>query len=187
MNMPTRRLFSLAAAAVVVLMFAWYLAIYRPSSAKINAAHKAYNAAAAQIKKLDAQVGSLQALEAQIPADKVKLASLDGALPTTPNLRALLDQLHALATSTGTQLTTVSPSPPRPATTSQAAAPNAAPSGLQKISIIMSATGTYPQLTNFLSGLAGLQRSLVIESVSITSAQGGQLTSSMSTEVFYAP
>ena len=186
MNMPTRRLFSLAAAAVVVLMFAWYLAIYRPSSAKINAAHKAYNAAAAQIKKLDAQVGSLQALEAQIPADKVKLASLDGALPTTPNLRALLDQLHALATSTGTQLTTVSPSPPQPATTSQAA-PKAAPSGLQKISIIMSATGTYPQLTNFLSGLAGLKRSLVIESVSINSAPGSKLTSSMSTEVFYAP
>ena len=192
MNMPTRRLFSLAAAAVVVLMFAWYLAIYRPSSARINAAHKAYNAAAAQISKLDAQVGSLQALEARIPADKAQLASLDNALPTTPNLRVLLDQLHGLATSTGTQLTTVSPSAPQPATTGQAsAAPSAAPgavaSGLQKITIVMSATGTYAQLTNFLSGLAALQRSLVVESVSITSAPAGQLIASLSTEVFYAP
>lgn len=188
MNMPTRRLFSLAAVVVVVLTAAWYLAIYRPASAKITSAHKAYAAAAAQIHSLDAQVASLQSLEARIPADKARLASLDAALPTTPNLRALLDQLHALATSTATQLTTVSPSPPQPANTTQAPAkPGGTPTGLQKIGITMSATGTYQQLTSFLSGLTSLQRSLVIQSVSISGGATGKLSVSLATQVFYAP
>lgn len=193
MNMPTRRLFGLAAAAVLVLTAGWYLAVYRPASAKISAAHKAYAVAAGQIQKLDAQVASLQALEVQIPADKTRLATLDAALPTTPDLRALLDQLHALATSTGTQLTTVSPSPPQPAianqssSTATSAKAGSSTTGLQMIAITMSGTGTYQQLTSFLSGLAGLQRSLTIQSVSITAGNGGQLTVSLSTQVYFAP
>jgi len=187
-TMSTRRLYSLAAAAVVVLAAAWYLAVYRPSSAKVNAAHKAYASAASQVRQLDSQVASLQALEVHIPADKARLASLDAAVPTSENLRGLLDQLHALATSTGTELTTVTPSPPQSATGNQSSAtPAPSTKGLQEIPVTMAASGTYGQLTSFMSGLASLQRSMVIQSVSISSSTSGQLTASLSTQVFYAP
>lgn len=188
MTMSTRRLYSIAAVAVVVLAAAWYLGVYRPSSAKVSAAHKAYAAAASQVRQLDAQVASLQALEARIPADKARLASLEAAVPTTENLRGLLDQLHALATSTGTELTTVSPGPPQSAAGTQTASASAkSASGLQEIPLSMAASGTYGQLTSFMSGLTNLKRSMVIQSVSITSGSQGQLAASLSTQVFYAP
>lgn len=188
MTMPTRRLYSLAAAAVVVLAAGWYFAVYRPSSAKIATAHKAYASAASQVSRLDSQVASLQALEVHIPADKARLASLDAEVPTTENLRGLLDQLHALATSTGTELTTVTPSPPRSATTSQSSSTAATSStGLQEIPVSMAASGTYGQLTSFMSGLTSLQRSMVIQSVAISSGTAGKLVASLSTQVFYAP
>ncbi len=188
MTVSTRKLYSLAAVAVVVLAAAWYLAIYRPSSAKIASAHKSYASAASQVSKLDSQVASLQALEAHIPADKAQLASLDQAVPTTENLRGLLDQLHALATSTGTELTTVTPSPPQSATgTQSSSAPATSTTGLQEIPVTMAASGTYGQLTSFMSGLTNLQRSMVIQGVSISSGTNGQLTASLSTQVFYAP
>ncbi|MGC8514469.1 MAG: hypothetical protein ACP5P1_15785, partial [Acidimicrobiales bacterium] len=74
MTMSTRKLYSLAAAAIVILAAAWYLAIYRPSGAKVDSAHKAYASAASQVSQLDSQVAALQALEAHIPADKARLA-----------------------------------------------------------------------------------------------------------------
>ncbi len=188
MTMSTRKLYSLAAAAIVLLAAAWYLAIYRPSSAKIASAHNSYASAASQVSKLDSQVASLQALEAHIPADKARLASLEAAVPTTENLRSLLDQLHALATSTGTELTTVSPSPPQSTTANQSSSAAASSStGLQEIPVTMSATGTYGQLTTFMSGLTSLQRSMVIQSLSLSSGSNGQLIASLSTQVFYAP
>ena len=181
MTFTTRRIGAVAAAAAVVITLIWYVALFRPQSAHLKAAHAAYDQAAAQILQLDTQVATLQALERQIPADKTKLAALTTALPQSSDLQDALNQLHALATGTGVQLTAVNPSGDTGPTGSQTAG------GVKAIKLSLSLTGPYPPMMAFISGLDSMTRTVVVDSASFSPAADGTLTTSLTTRIFYAP
>jgi type IV pilus assembly protein PilO len=176
-NMTTKRITAVAAVGAVLILAIWYLALFSPQSKNLKAAHKAYTAAEQQVNALRTQVAGLQALERQVPHDKAVLASLNQAIPSTPDLKDVLDQLHALAVSTGVELTSVGPS----------VSPNANSSGgISSITMTLNLTGTYPQVTNFLKGLTTMPRTVVINSVSIGGGSAGSLSTSLSTYIYYA-
>jgi Tfp pilus assembly protein PilO len=108
-----KRIGGLTAAAAIVLIAVWYLSLFRPQQHELAAAHRRDAAAAQQASQLQQQVTSLQALEREIPADSARLKTVDAALPHTEDLQDVFSQLHQAATTSGVQLTTVSPSAPR--------------------------------------------------------------------------
>lgn len=179
MNESTRRISMAALAAGVVLILVWYFALFHPQATHLKTAQREYTTAQEQKIALEAQVRSLEAIEKQVPADTARLASLNANVPKTPDLKDVLDQLHALATSTGVQLTTVSPS----STNTASSSTNSRSSAVQSITIGMSLSGSYPQMTAFLSGLTKMPRTVVIDSAAIGSGTG--LTAQLSTQIFY--
>lgn len=181
MNESTRRISVGAVAAGVVLILVWYFALFHPQASHLKSAQRQYTAAQEQVTALQAQVHSLEAIEKQVPADTARLASLDANVPKTPDLKDVLDQLHALATSTGVQLTTVSPSTTNTGTSSTS---SGSTGGVQSITIGMNLSGSYPQITGFLSGLTKMPRTFVIDSAAIGSGSTG-LTAQLSTQIFY--
>ena len=178
MSTSIRRITALVAAAAVVLIASWYLALWHPESTKLTAANKARAAAEAHVAQLRGQVATLTALERQIPADKVKLATLDAAVPSTPDLAGVLTQLQQVANATGTSLSDVTPGA---ATTPSSGAPKV--SGPPSITLTMSATGDYAQLAGFLRGLDTMPRTVVVDHLNI-SGTTTTLTASIGARIF---
>ena len=181
MTMSTRRIMAAAAAAGVVLVLIWYVALFRPQSANLKSAHQAYQQATTQIQQLQSQVATLQGLERQIPADKARLTALTASLPKTTDLHGALDQLHILATGTGVQLTTVDPTPDTTSSSGQASTP------YKTVKLSMTASGAYPNMMSFITGLDQMSRTVVVDSASFSQGATGTLTASLNARIFYAP
>lgn len=184
MTITTRRLGAVAAVVTVLVTLVWYVALFRPQSSRLSTAHTAYAAASAKADDLQTQIGALEALVRQIPADSARLTQLNAALPPTPDLKGLLTQLDALATRTGVQLTSLSPTTAAAAAGAKSAASSGG--GTQTLTLPMSVSGSYAALTSFLTGLALMPRALTVTSMSLSPTGANSMTASLSTKVFYA-
>jgi Tfp pilus assembly protein PilO len=176
-NTSSKRIFAVAGLAAVVLLIGWYLALFHPETQHLSAAHKAHVAAEAKINSLQGQVVQLNALKAQIPADKAALAVLEGNVPNGPQLDSALRDLHAEATGSGVSLSSVSPSAPSTSSSSQVT------SGTQYISLSMNASGSYGQLMQFLTGLETMPRTVVVTSLNISGTS--KLTAQIAANIYY--
>lgn len=181
MNMSSRQIMAAAVGAAVILVLIWYVALFRPQSSDLKSAHQAYQQATTQIQQLRSQVASLQALEHEIPADKARLATLTAALPKTTDLHGALDQLHTLATGTGVQLTAVDPSPDNTSGSGQSS------TSYKTVKLTMTASGPYPNMMSFVTGLDRMARTVVVDSASFSQGSAGALTASLNARIFYAP
>lgn len=181
MNMTTRRIGAVTAAAAVLLVLIWYAALLRPQTAHAKAAHTAYAAAQAKSAELQSQIATLQALLREVPADQARLVTLNAAVPARPALSDLLTQLHQDATATGVQLTAVTPAAPA---TSGSTAGTALPGGAHSLAVPLSVTGTYPSLMSFLRRLTSMPRVAVVDGLSLSPTSGG-MTASLTVRVFY--
>ncbi len=188
MMTSTRRIVVVAAASAVVLILIWYMALMRPQAHDLATAHKAHAAAEQKIDSLDSQIASLQALVKQVPADRVRLQALHAALPDTPSLDSALDQLHQAAASAGVTISAVSPSTPTSTTAGKSASTSSSqmlPGG-PAITLGVTAAGSYPALMTFLRAMDGMPRALTIDSLSLASGAGPELSADISARVFYA-
>jgi Tfp pilus assembly protein PilO len=176
--MTTKKIGALTAAAAVVMVAVWYLALFRPQSAHLKAAHSAYNQAEQTSQSLQSQLVGLRALEAQIPSDQAKLSNLETAIPKTPDLKDVLTQLHNLAVSTNVELTTVNPTVSSSASTS---------GGATSVGLSMNVAGTYPDLMAFMTGLDKLARTTTVDSLNLTPSQASGLSATVTARIFYAP
>lgn len=179
MNTSTKRISGVTAAAAIVLLAIWYVALFHPETKQLTSAHRAHAAAEQQISSLQSQVSQLQVIERQIPADKKKYAVLTKALPDTPQLNTVLRQLHQAAVTSGAFLSSVNPTAPA------AVASGSGPSGGVSLQVQMSATGSYAQLMRFLSLLATMPRVLVVDHLTL-SGSTSQMTANMQARIFYA-
>lgn len=183
MSVATRRMGGLTAGVAIVLTIIWYMALFRPESSHLAAAHRDYAAAQQQVTKLQGQVTSLIALEKQIPADSQRLATYDAAVPSNPDLQDVLAQLHNAAIASGVQLSSVSPAAPPSAHSGSSSSPSGGPPSVQ---LTMSASGAYGQLMAFITQLTQMPRTVVVNSASIGQGTGGALTATMTATIFYA-
>ena len=180
MNTTMKRIGIVAGLAALVLVVGWYLTLFSPQARDLSKAHKAHTAAEQKISQLQNQVVQLNALKSQIPADEAALSVLNAAVPRTPQLDTALQQLHTAAVTSGVNLSTVSPSSPTTSSTNTAQKSSGTPS----ITLTMSASGSYPQLTSFLAELATMHRTVVVTSLTIAGT-GTQLTAQVTANIFY--
>jgi Tfp pilus assembly protein PilO len=180
MKTAMQRIGMIAGAAVLVLVVAWFLVLFHPESKKLTTAHAAKAAAEQQASQLQSQVANLNSLVALVPADRQKLTALQALLPDNPQLPAALDQLQAIASSTGVVLQSVNPSVPA----SGASAPPS--SGPPAVTLAMTAGGSYPQEMAFVNALDRSPRSFVVDHLSIAPAGPGKMTMQLSARMFYA-
>jgi Tfp pilus assembly protein PilO len=184
MMTSTRKIVAIAAASAVVLVLIWFVALVRPQADNLAAAHKAHAAAEQQIATLDSQLAGLRALVKQIPADRARLGAYTAAVPNTPSLDTALNQLQQAATGSGVTLSAVSPSTPAGASGGASSSAKAA-AGDPAITLSMTATGSYPALTNFLRAMANMSRVIVVDNLSLA-GQGSQLSANITARIFYA-
>lgn len=188
MSTSTKRISAIAVGVALVLITAWYLALFSPQSKKLSSTHKANAVAQQNNASLRTQIVQLQALEKMIPADTKKYATLSAAVPDRPQLDTALVQLNTIARQSGVLLSSVQPPSSGPgqstgSSSSQQSASGA--SGPPTIQLTLSATGSYPQLMHFLTLLAGIPRVFVVDHLGLAGA-GNQMTASMAGRIFYA-
>lgn len=177
MMTTNKRLPLIAAGAALLLIVIWYLALWSPQAKKLQAAHKAHAAAVQQVAHLQSQEGQLKALVKQIPADTARLAQLDAAFPDNPQLDQALNLLYQAAAATGVSVSSVAPTTPNSTST-------AASKGEPAISLTLSVRGQPVQVSAFLSALATLPRTVVVDSVSL--AGGSNPSATIQARIFYA-
>ncbi len=187
MNLSMKQIWGATAAAAAVLIVIWYLAVFSPQKHQLANAHRSYTAAAQQVAQLDQQISQLEVVEKQLPADNARLKVLDAAVPHTEDLQDVLVQLHSAATSSGVELTTVSPS--AAVSTSSSATGSAATAtagGTQQISMGLSISGSFAQVMAFMTDLMHLQRVVVVDTATFSPSTGSTISSSLTTRIFYA-
>jgi Tfp pilus assembly protein PilO len=188
MTTHVRRILVAAGAVAVILLLAWYFALWSPQSHSLSSAQKAHTAADAKVTSLNTEVIQLQALVHQVPADTAKLATYKADLPDGPALDAALRQIHQMATATGVSVTAVGPSVPAGVAGSSPSGPaSQSTAGPPSISLSITGTGSLAQLKAFLTQLATIGGGHRLFAVSHLQYSGtGQLAISMGARIFYA-
>lgn len=178
----TRRLPILSAAAALVLVVIWYVAMFSPQQKNIQKAHKANAAATQKADQLQSQASQLRVLVKEIPADNARFAQLEASLPDNPQFDQALNLLHQAAVQTGVTVANVTPSSPIGASGSSSTSASQG-GGVPAINLTMSIEGSTQQTEAFLSALKALPRAVVVDRISVTGGSGGSV--SLSARIFY--
>jgi Tfp pilus assembly protein PilO len=174
----SRRVIALAVAASVGLLAVWYLILWSPQSGSLKQARADVSIAAAKEQDLKGQVATLQKGRLLLPAKQAQLATLARAIPATPDIDKLIDDVNTAALLSGVQLQTLSPSPPT--VTGAGASGGATP-----MPLLMTVTGTYFQVKDFVNQLTSMPRLAIIDGISFgTPDKTGKMASSVSAHVF---
>jgi Tfp pilus assembly protein PilO len=180
----------MATIASVVLVGIWYVAVFSSQSKSLKKANDQTASANAQAASLRSDIGVLQQEKTQLPTATGKLTALKLALPDTPALDKLIDDVNAAAAESGVDWQTISPSKPASYSAGSAQAVAAGfPGGMQSVTVAMQVNGSYKQVTDFISKLTGLSRLLDVGSVNLSGvgASATKTSAQVTTQIFYVP
>ena len=184
-----KKLIAIAAVASVALVGIWYVVVFSGQSKSLHKANIATAAANSQAATLRTQITVLQQEKAQMPATTAKLATLKSALPDTPALDKLIDDVNTAATITGIDWQSISPNKPSSFTAGSAQAVSAGfPDGMQALNVSLQVDGSPQQITDFVTRLTTISRLLDVTSFNLagvgnTAKTTGQITS----QIFFVP
>jgi Tfp pilus assembly protein PilO len=188
MTKASKRIGAFAGIIAVVVIAAWFLLLFRPEAKKVSNAHKAKAAAEQKATQLQSEVVSLKGLEKMIPADKQRYAILSAAVPDNPQLALAIDEIRTVATTSGLQITNLSPTPPTTNTgTAGSATKTSGAAGPPSIAVSITANGTYQQSMSFVSGLTAQPRTFVVDHITLSGGSNTHnLAVSINARIFYA-
>jgi type IV pilus assembly protein PilO len=186
---------------VLLLVGFWFLLVgpRRAEAADLNAQR---DSAIAQNGTLQLEIDQLKAQSAALPQREAKLAEIKREFPPQVQLPKLIRDLDTLATQSGVDLTSLTPSTPTAVTATGAAAAGGtsataaggtgksaqAATGLLSVPITMELTGDYFQVAGFLKRLQQQDRATLVSSLQIASGSGpGDVTTSVAGMVFVLP
>jgi Tfp pilus assembly protein PilO len=176
----SRRVISLAVAASVGLLAVWYLILWSPQSSSLRQARADVAAASAKEQDLKAQVSALQKGRLLLPTKQQQLVALARAVPATPDIDRLIDDVNSAALASGVALQSLSPSPPAVTASGAAAGPT-------PMTVTMGISGTYFQVKDFVNQLTKMPRLTVVDGISFSAPdKSGKMSSSISAHVFVA-
>ena len=157
-----RKMALLAGAAVVVVLGAWYLALWQPAGRQLAAARQQLVAAQSSRQQDAWQHAALKAKAAKLPAEEAKAGILAAAAPTGPDIAGVIDQINGIATAAGVswQSEAQTPSTATTATGKSSAAP-------PSLTLTLAVTGTYPQILDFVQRLQAMPRLVVVTTLSL--------------------
>src|SRR5579884_1871144 len=151
---------------LVVLLVVWWMLLMSPAGHKLSSLRSQHDQLVSQAGTLQGQLTSLQEQKAHSATLDAQQARNQLAMPPTADLPGLITQLDALASSTGVNLSAISPSPPSSA--SAASGGTVTGGSYQSMSLSLAFAGTYSQDMAFLQGLYQMNRLVVVNSVSLS-------------------
>ena len=116
-----------------------------------------------EVAGLEVEVERFLRLEEIRAEFEAQFMAAQDALPQSPDLPGLVDQIVALAGDTGVQLLSLLPRPPVPVSS-----PGADPSLQREVSLSVKLAGTEDAVVGFVDGLRGLERVVVVDGVWMT-------------------
>ena len=193
-----RKVLLIAAGAAVALVAVWFLLLWSPQGAKLDAARERQAEAEDANGALALRIERLRDLRARRPELEADLVALRSAVPESPELDDFLLDTDAAADRAGVDITSVSPGKPAAAgdaaagtTAAATPAPAAAPATAatdtavatagtppSAISLSLDASGGYFQILDFINRLDDLPRIVVVDSLSLSGGGSGDASAS---------
>ncbi len=156
----------LTGVGLLVFAIVVFAALIAPQGSKLSKLHDQETQLQTQQAQLDSQLAVLRRDKAHMAANCAALATELAKVPGTPSVDSFLQQVTALAVSSG------DPNTPTIAVTQ---APGAkASGGVTPVQVTMTLNGTYGQMTSFLRGLDAFPRLFTVTNVSVA---GGAIAS----------
>lgn len=167
------RLPLIVAGGLVVFAIVIWLALISPQSNKLSSLHTKQQQLQAQKTQLAAQIATLRRDKANIASNCAQLNKALGEVPGTPSVDSFLQQVTALAVSSGDPNTPSIAVTQAPAAGAGAAGGVSAP-GVSSISVTLNLAGTYGQMSQFLKGLDSFPRLFTVSNITVA---GGPIAS----------
>ena len=158
-----------ALACLVVLAAGWFLLI-SPQRQKVADLQAQVDQQESTNDSTRSQIASLQALSAQLPEQRAKLAAVKGKVPDQPQLPELVRLLSAAAAESGVELTDITPTAPAAITGAD---------GVSGIDVALKVSGSYVAIEQYQLALEALSRAFLVSGVQV--ADGGGSSSGNST------
>jgi Tfp pilus assembly protein PilO len=183
----SKKVLAISGAAALALLAVWYLFVFSGQSSNLKKTNSQVSSARNAAASLRQQISVLQQEKVGLPAAQSKLTAIEQALPSSPSLDKLIDDINAAADQSGVDWRAINPT--KPATYVVAAAtPNGLPGGMQAVTVTLQAIGSYQQVLNFITNLNTMSRLVDVDSVSLNSVDAATpTTAQISTQIFFVP
>jgi Tfp pilus assembly protein PilO len=147
--------------AVVLVTVAWWLFIIGPRNSRISDLDQEYVAAVDTQQRLMVQVQQLQEIRDREVEYLAAVGQLNALIPDRPLLEDFIEEVYALAVSTGVDLQTLNPSPPE----------LVADGGeLRQVTVSVQIEGRFFEILGFLFGLTDMDRLVRVDAVALASS-----------------
>jgi Tfp pilus assembly protein PilO len=175
-------------AASVAIVGLWYVALFSPQSKSIQKANSEAATANIQADSLRSQIAVLQQEKLQLPASTAKLATLKAALPDTPALDKLIDDINGAANQAGVDWQTISPTKPASYTSGATQTSSGGfAGGMQSVTVTLQVNGTNHQILDFVTKLSGISRLIDVTSFNLSNSSGPRSGGQLTTQIFFVP
>jgi Tfp pilus assembly protein PilO len=186
--MKQQRIVIVAAVAIVVVLGAWFGALWHPETSRLKSAQASESAAVVGLSTVKDQLVALKSEEPMVAREAAVLRDLIGAVPNGPSLDQMLRTINAAAIESGAAITSVGT--PQPAGWGAASSTTAAAqSGPTSMTVALGVEGTDAQLLKLVTALNSEPRLYVITALSLsaTLAGGGVGSTGLTVEAFFVP
>lgn len=182
----TRRLVLAVAGVGLVLLVAFWFLAWKPTSHQLKSAHGRLTQAQSLQTTLRAQVAGLESARKKESTYRSELSALKAAIPSSPSIAGIVDQLSQDASASGVSLPSLAPSLAN--SNPAASSPSAKTKGpaVSTVQLGLSVDGTYPQIVNFVNRLNSSPRLFVVKQVSMSAGTGNHaMAASLQVDAFY--
>ncbi|MGP8208946.1 MAG: hypothetical protein ACLQVK_23330 [Acidimicrobiales bacterium] len=177
----TRRIALITLGALVIVVGAWYGALWRPAQKHLATLRSEQTVAANNVMTLQAQADALRGEQKQLPKDRVELSQLQAAIPNGPSLDQLIKVIDNAAHQAGVSLTSLATPAPAGWGTNGAASSAATGPGPQDFQVGVGLSGSDRGVLQFVTDLDSQPRLFVVDSFSLNSAPGSTAAATAAT------
>jgi Tfp pilus assembly protein PilO len=168
----TRRIALITLGALVIVVGAWYGALWRPAEKHLATLRSEQTVAASNVMTLQAQADALRTEQKQLPKDRLELSKLQTAIPDGPSLDQLIKVIDNAAREAGVSLTSLATPAPAGWGSSGATSSVAPSPGPQDFQVSVGLDGSDRGVLQFVTDLDSQPRLFVVDSFSLNSAPG---------------
>lgn len=153
-----------AGAAILALLLIVFLVL--PKMGEVTEARKELEDTTAEQEVLQARLNALQQARDEAPENQATIRRIEGQVPPTAELSAVILLLRNAANVAGVQVVSLTPATPVVSTTG----------GFSTISVSASGECTYFAMVKYLHEIETLPRAATVEAVSLTPIEGSLLS-----------
>ncbi len=151
----------------IVIVLLWYFLLFAPTSKKLNDTRDDVSSAESQKQELQNTIRRLKALSRNATQQAASLRTLRAAIPPNPDLGAFILAANDIATQSGIDFLSISPSPP---------AANTSGGPKTVIAVSIQVNGGFFEVLDYLNRLEDLDRLVLIDTVNISAGGEGAAT-----------